>query len=97
MKNWREALETVDTIKKLTKNSKIQFFPLDLDILSSVEKFIEDITNNHPEGIDILINNAGVWTDKEERTAAGIEMQFGVNHLAHFKLTLGNIFKILLL
>ena len=70
---------------------------MDLDILSSVEKFIEDITNNHPEGIDILINNAGVWTDKEERTAAGIEMQFGVNHLAHFKLTLGNIFKILLL
>jgi len=37
--------------------------------------------------LDLLINNAGVYLDKKQVTADGIEMTFAVNHLASFLLT----------
>ena len=40
-----------------------------------------------PAGIDVLINNAGVYLQKREVTRDGYELTFQVNHLAHFLLT----------
>ena len=37
--------------------------------------------------MDLLVNNAGLMAIDEARTAQGVEMQFGVNHLGHFALT----------
>ena len=39
------------------------------------------------ETIDVLINNAGVMVCPFGKTADGIEMQFGTNHIGHFLLT----------
>jgi NAD(P)-dependent dehydrogenase (short-subunit alcohol dehydrogenase family) len=59
---------------------------LDLASLSGVEAFTELIKQKY-ERLDLLINNAGVMTPPESKTADGFELQFGVNFLGHFALT----------
>ncbi|MFM9134507.1 MAG: oxidoreductase [bacterium] len=60
---------------------------LDLADLASVAAFSADWREAHPDGLDLLINNAGVMAIPHKRTADGFEMQFGTNHLGPFALT----------
>jgi len=59
---------------------------LDLTDLSSVQRFAENYLEEYSR-LDILINNAGVMVTPSQRTVEGFELQFGTNHLGHFKLT----------
>lgn len=59
---------------------------LDLADLDSVAEFAVDL-NDRFDGIDILINNAGVMGGPRRTTAQGFELQMGTNHLGHFALT----------
>lgn len=56
---------------------------LDLADLDSVREFAAGV-----ERADVLINNAGVMMPPRTLTEQGYEQQFGVNHLAHFALTI---------
>ena len=58
----------------------------DLASFTSVREFCRQI-NREEKKIDILINNAGMFTMKKELTEDGQEMQFQCNHLGHFLLT----------
>jgi NAD(P)-dependent dehydrogenase (short-subunit alcohol dehydrogenase family) len=55
---------------------------LDLADLSSVRKFADSV-----DGVDVLINNAGVLGLPLTRTADGFEAHMGTNYLGHFALT----------
>ena len=59
---------------------------MDLADLESVRSAATEILLYHPE-IQLLINNAGVMACPLLRTAQGLEMQFGTNHVGHFLLT----------
>jgi NAD(P)-dependent dehydrogenase (short-subunit alcohol dehydrogenase family) len=66
---------------------------IDLSSLASVTKFSASVKKTYPK-IDLLINNAGVMIPPSSKTTEGYEMQFGVNFLGHFALTL-NLYELL--
>ncbi|KAL5487327.1 hypothetical protein EMCRGX_G019916 [Ephydatia muelleri] len=78
--------EAVVEVRARSGNDKVVFRRLDLASLESVRQFASSILEEEPT-IDILINNAGVMACPYSKTEDGFEMQFGVNHLAHFLLT----------
>jgi NAD(P)-dependent dehydrogenase (short-subunit alcohol dehydrogenase family) len=66
--------------------AQLELQELDLASLDSVREFAERFKAGH-EGLDLLINNAGVMATPRRSTADGFELQFGTNHLGHFALT----------
>ena len=74
-------------IRARTPGADIDVRRLDLADLASIDEFAWLWREAHPEGLDLLINNAGVMAVPKRATADGFEMQFGTNHLGHFALT----------
>jgi NAD(P)-dependent dehydrogenase (short-subunit alcohol dehydrogenase family) len=60
---------------------------LDLSDLASVRGFAQEWSTAHPDGLDLLINNAGIMAIPRALSADGFEMQLATNHLGHFALT----------
>jgi len=71
----------------------VAFTRLNLSSLANVKAFADDIANRLNR-LDLLINNAGVMVPPEGLTDDGLELQFGVNFVAHFALT-GHLFPLL--
>jgi len=67
--------------------SQVEVARLDLADLASVRGFASTWTQAHPDGLDVLVNNAGVMAIPRRETVDGFEMQLGTNHLGHFALT----------
>lgn len=82
-----KAQHVAKKIIQSTGNHRIDTLPLDLSSLASVKAASEEFLSEHPK-LDVLINNAGVYTDRLEKTEDGYELQFAVNHLGHFLFTL---------
>ena len=75
-----------EQIRSESPRNQIVVKRLDLTDLSSVQKFTESFLAEYSM-LDILINNAGVMATPYRKTIDGFELQFGTNHLGHFKLT----------
>jgi NAD(P)-dependent dehydrogenase (short-subunit alcohol dehydrogenase family) len=58
----------------------------DFTSLAEVRRLASEILFRH-DRLDLLVNNAGLFSPKFERSADGYEMTFAVNHLAPFLLT----------
>ena len=67
--------------------ARVEVVTLDLADLDSVHRLADHILASD-DGLDVLVNNAGVMGVPRRRTTAqGFELQFGTNHLGHFALT----------
>jgi len=75
-----------DEIRRQTGNERLRVVRCDLASFDSIREAAGEVaaTQKH---LDVLINNAGVFTSGLEKTEEGFEKQFGVNHLGHFLLT----------
>lgn len=73
-------------ILALRPRGSIELRQLDLADLDEVKTFARRLLDGH-QPIDALVNNAGIMMPPRSLTAQGHELQFGVNHLAHFALT----------
>jgi NAD(P)-dependent dehydrogenase (short-subunit alcohol dehydrogenase family) len=77
--------EAVEKITAASPGAAVTLEELDLASLDSVRAAADQLRSKH-DGIDLLINNAGVYAPKSI-TKDGFELHFGTNHLGHFALT----------
>jgi NAD(P)-dependent dehydrogenase (short-subunit alcohol dehydrogenase family) len=93
-RNEARAEAARDRIARLATGPAPEVVALDLADLASVEAAAARVAAT-VDGLDVLMNNAGLMRIPLARTAQGFEMQFGVNHLGHFALT-GRLLPVLL-
>lgn len=73
-------------IKQESGSDNIILKYVDMASLRSI-KWVSDEINSEFKSIDILINNAGIYKRKYEKTEDGYEMTVAVNYIASFVLT----------
>ena len=86
VRNISKGEEFKDEIIQKTDNANIDIMECDLASFDSIRKFAKAFLIKYQE-LHILINNAGVWELKAQKSADGIELTFAVNYLAPFLLT----------
>ena len=85
-RNTEKGAAALEQIRAVAPAAELSLAQLDLGDLASVQAFAEGFRSDH-DGLDLLINNAGVMAPPRQLTADGFELQFGTNHLGHFALT----------
>lgn len=75
-----------DEVRAAHSDARLDLMQVDLADLASVRDFAQEFRQHYGQ-LDILMNNAGIMAPPLQHTKDGFEMQFGVNHLAHFALT----------
>src|SRR5215472_17129636 len=81
-----KADTAIAEIKQTLPRADLAFLPCDQSYLNSRQTAVSLL--NKEARIDGLINNAGVMNPPLMRTKQGFELQFGVNHLGCFALSL---------
>lgn len=85
-RDLKSASEAREEIIRETGNQNIFAKELDLSSPNSIRKFA-DAFNKEENKLDVLINNAGLWSDKKIISEFGIEITFAVNVIGHQLLT----------
>lgn len=86
VRNTAKGGKAAREIRSAAPQADVEVMALDLADLASVRQFADTFSAHH-DGLDLLINNAGVMAIPYQKTRDGFEMQFGTNHLGHFALT----------
>lgn len=85
-RNLEKGKVVRDTLLKTSPNSEVSLFQVDLADLASIKSFCLEI-NKVYDSIDVLINNAGVFSDTIKWTKNGYELTLGTNFLGQVFLT----------
>lgn len=86
----RDAAKGEDAARQITArvpNARVEVRRLDLADLASVDEFAWLWRESHADGLDLLVNNAGIMAIPRRVSSQGHEMQLATNHLGHFALT----------
>jgi NAD(P)-dependent dehydrogenase (short-subunit alcohol dehydrogenase family) len=86
VRNLDKGKAAADLIARRFPGTEVSVQELDLTSLASVREAADALRAAY-DGIDLLVNNAGVMMTPKATTKDGFELQFGTNHLGHFALT----------
>lgn len=75
-----------EEIQEASENKDVRVMKLDLATQASVRVFAAEFHVAYAQ-LHVLVNNAGIYTNKRTLTVDGIESTFAVNHLSHVLLT----------
>lgn len=73
-------------LSALSGGGRVESFVADFSILEEVEALAEAVAAKHTQ-LDVLINNAGVFTVNDPATKDGLDVRFVVNAIAPYLLT----------
>lgn len=82
------ARDTTKAAVALRGIDRVELETLDLSNPASIDAFAQKVISAE-RPISILINNAGIMASPLMRNSEGHEAQFAINHLGHFRLTVG--------
>lgn len=83
----RDLDKATSALDGILERERVELVEMDNTSLSSVRAAAKAILQKSNGQVNVLVNNAGIMAlPKLEHTKDGFEMQFGVNHLAHFLL-----------
>ena len=74
----------VSNISAVAGSGTVELVKIDLASKASIDEAAAAVRALAPDGLDAIVNNAGIMQTPELQTADGFEMQFGTNHLGHF-------------
>jgi NAD(P)-dependent dehydrogenase (short-subunit alcohol dehydrogenase family) len=80
-----KGADAVARLNQVPSAGAVQLVELDLASVESIRSANEAI-RQHTDGLDGIVNNAGIMQTPQQQTADGFELQFGTNHLGHFLL-----------
>jgi NAD(P)-dependent dehydrogenase (short-subunit alcohol dehydrogenase family) len=81
----RDSTKSENALADLRKSGTVDLMHCDLASLSEVARAAEKLQEDHPE-TQVIICNAGVMSKRRKESRDGLELNFAVNHLAHFLL-----------
>ena len=73
-------------IIECSRSDRVEIVLADFSRLAEVRRLAEEFLSSH-DRLDVLVNNAGLFSPKYRISADGFELNFAVNHLAPFLLT----------
>lgn len=85
-RNPAKLAEVERTLSALPDGGRVESYVSDLSHMADVEALAKAVTKQH-EKIDVLINNAGVYSIPNPITQDGLDVRFAVNTIAPYLLT----------
>jgi NAD(P)-dependent dehydrogenase (short-subunit alcohol dehydrogenase family) len=85
-RNPSKLEEAERTLSGLPGGGRVERYVADLSRLADVEAFAKAVTEKHAT-LDVLINNAGVYSASDPSTKDGLDVRFAVNTIAPYLLT----------
>lgn len=85
-RNHKKLLKVIEEVKTASNNQNIEGYIADFSDLKAVRTIAKKLNKELPK-IDILINNAGIFKTKTEKTTEGLDIRIVVNYLAPYLFT----------
>lgn len=85
-RNPAKLTDVENALSAMSVGGRLERYVCDLSDLAAVEDFAAAVAENHAE-LDVLINNAGVFSTQNPTTRDGLDVRFVVNTIAPYLLT----------